>query len=67
MTKRDMSKVPTRYRARGKYDLSNRESWVTTVWRETKQEAEQDARAWGNRYTGLRVVSKKKWSLKKSW
>jgi len=45
------------YRARGKYDLSNKDSWVTTVWRRTKKEAEDDLKMFTpGRYKNIRVV-----------
>ena len=30
------------FRARGHYRSTNRDSWVTTVWRGTRKEAEDD-------------------------
>lgn len=61
------SKVPTRYRARGFYKGSSRESYITTVWRSTKKDAEDDVRMFGHKYTNTRIVSKKKHSLTKGW
>jgi len=45
------------YRARGFHLRSFRSSYLTTVWRRTREEAEQDIRVFGNGYTNLRVVS----------
>ena len=47
------------YRARGKYDLSNRESWVTNRWRRTKAEAELDVKVFTTgRYKDVKIIEK---------
>ena len=58
-----------KYRARGRYKRTNRESWVTTVWRETEKEAKEDIEMFANygNYSKTWVVPKKKTSLKHSW
>jgi len=46
-----------RFRARGKYTETKCDSWVTTGWRATREEAETDVRCYGEgRYTNLRVI-----------
>jgi hypothetical protein len=37
-------KEMTQYRARGHYKRTNRDSWVTTVWRFSEKEAHDDIR-----------------------
>ena len=59
----------TKYRARGNYKKTKRDSWVTTVWRATEKEAQDDIKefaSYGN-YNKTWIVPKKKASLKHSW
>jgi len=44
------------YRARGVYEGTSRDSWLTTVWRRSKEEASSDIVAFGRRHKGTRVV-----------
>ena len=60
-------KDPFKYRARGKYKRTKRDSFLTTVWRSTPQEAQRDIAMFGTRHTNLRVITKRKSSLKHSW
>jgi len=50
-----------KYRARGHYIPTDRDSWVTTVWRNTEQEAINDLKYYadGNRYLKRWIVKKK--------
>jgi tetratricopeptide (TPR) repeat protein len=45
------------YRARGFYTRTGRESFLTTLWRRTRAEAEQDVRHYGRGYTNVRIVT----------
>ena len=62
-----MVKPSTKYRARGKYRRTNRDSWITTVWRASEQEAKDDIKMFGHGYDNARIVKKDKYSLKRSW
>ena len=45
------------YRARGKYDMSNRDSWVTNCWRRSKEEAEMDVKSFTpGRYKDTQII-----------
>lgn len=39
---RKKSRGKFKYRARGHYKPTNRNSWITTVWRNTRKEAQDD-------------------------
>ena len=45
------------YRARGKHNFTNRNAWVTTVWRRSKEEAQSDINAFavGN-FSNVKIV-----------
>ena len=46
------------YRARGIYEPTGRNAWLTNVWRRTYQEAQSDITAFAyDRYTNVRVVT----------
>jgi len=64
-----LKKDPFKYRARGRYTPTGRDSFVTTVWRETPQEAFKDITTFsaGKTHTNLRVIAKRKYSLKHGW
>ena len=56
-TKQGVEKMGNKYRARGHYIPTGRESWVTTCWRDTKEEAEQDIRCFCNEnYKEVQIV-----------
>jgi hypothetical protein len=49
------------YRPRGVYKKTNRDSWISTVWYNTKKEAEDFAKSQGvvtGRYTKIRIIKK---------
>jgi hypothetical protein len=49
----------TEYRARGHYTPTDRDSWITTVWRKTRKEAEQDITAFaGKNYSTAWIESR---------
>ena len=51
-----------KYRARGIWNETGRDSWVTTVWRKSEKEAKEDIAAFCNpgRYkkSSLRIIKK---------
>ena len=53
-----------KYRARGHYRPTNRDNWITTVWRDTEKEAKDDIRMFApatvRGYTKTWVVKRKK-------
>lgn len=48
---------PLVYRARGVYNRTGKESYLTNAWRRTRAEAESDIRVFGRDYTKLRIVT----------
>ena len=49
----------TQYRPRGVYNKTKRDSWISTQWYNTKEEAEQFGKAQGRgRYTKIRIIKK---------
>jgi len=65
-----MPKPTMKYRARGHWLPTGRDSWITTVWRATEKEAQQDIAGFAEttkRYSKTWIVKKKKYSLKRSW
>lgn len=49
------------YRARGRYNPTGRESWVTTVWRRNREEAEDDLKFFasgGDRWGDVHIVER---------
>jgi len=49
-----------KYRARGTHKKTNREAWVTTVWRTNYKDAEDDKRMFGHHYKKGSIKIKKK-------
>ena len=46
-----------KFRARGRYNATGRRSYVTTIWRNTEEEAQEDLKLYGEgRYTDLEIV-----------
>ena len=46
------------HRARGFYIPTGKESWITKVWRATKEEAEDDIKFHGHNYKNFKIVER---------
>ena len=48
------------YRAKGRFPGKQKETWITTSWRQTVKEAEDDIKMFGkpHRYKNIRIVKK---------
>lgn len=51
------TKITTmRYRAKGLYTPTNKRSYITTKWRNTKAQAQEDIELYGRDYTNIEIV-----------
>jgi len=49
----------TKYRPRGTYIKTNRDSWISTQWYDSKKDAEDFAKSNGSgRYKNIRIIKK---------
>ena len=45
-----------RYRARGVYMPTGKESWITALWRDTEKEAKEDIECFGHNYKNTKII-----------